>query len=60
MRTFLFYAICTVLLLIFAALIKVVVTGVSADFGYGFVAGGALIVVLGIVAEKLGYKEPRY
>jgi general stress protein CsbA len=41
-------------------LIKLIITGISPQFGYGFVCGIVLTVVLVFSAEKLGYKEPRY
>lgn len=60
MRQFVFYGTCTVLLLVCLWLVKLAITGISQDFGYGFAAGGGMIVVLGLIAEKLGLKEPRY
>jgi hypothetical protein len=60
MRAFFFYLICTVLFLAACWLIKLVIAGISPHFGYGFVSGMAVTLLLVYFAERLGHKEPRY
>jgi hypothetical protein len=60
MRTVISYVLCTVLFLAACWLIKLVITGISPHFGYGFASGAFVTVLLVFIAEKLGYKEPRY
>ncbi|WP_368507896.1 hypothetical protein [Bradyrhizobium lupini] len=60
MRALIFYSICIVLFIGCMWLVKLLITGISADFGYGFAAGAFLTAVLGYSAEKLGYKQPHY
>lgn len=47
-------------MLIVCWLLKLVITGISPHFGYGFVCGMFFTLLLVFSAEKLGYKEPRY
>jgi len=60
MRTVISYVLCTVLFLAACWLIKFAITGISAQFGHGFVSGIAVTILLVYCAEKLGYKEPRF
>jgi hypothetical protein len=60
MRTVISYVLCTVLFLAACWLIKLVIVGISPHFGYGFVSGIAVTLLLVYSAERLGYKEPRY
>ncbi len=60
MRKVSFYVICLALMLCFWAMLKYLIKGISPDFGDGFFVGMSLTIFLAFVAEKLGYKEPRY
>lgn len=52
--------ICIVLLLAFLLVVRFMITGISEDYGTGFVTGIFFMAGLFFLAEKIGLSRPRY